>query len=336
MAFLPPKLANEVTIGNYVLVGGCAVFVWDILDNLTNDYKLLTKYKIRPATVVYLISRLGSLGLVLCSTIYVTAGISADCPMFIRIVGGFYPVTIPATSLLFLFRVRAVFDNNRLVVAFFVIVWLALFGTAITIPFGLVGTRIGPTAYCLIADMKEFVVVPTVISFASDTLVLLAITWRLMTNAHVSPQGIRGVKGMVLGDYLPSFSRALLHGGQKYYTATVSLNLLTVIMLYLDSVPALYRLMFVIPNVALMNIMASRVYRDTKFGVLWDSSTPSSAHNDTTKIAGTLPIARFTREHNSTFEMTTDYQRRSPSDAIVVHIEKDVHYGSPQESVEKV
>lgn len=25
MAFLPPKLANEVTIGNYVLVGGCAV-----------------------------------------------------------------------------------------------------------------------------------------------------------------------------------------------------------------------------------------------------------------------------------------------------------------------
>ncbi|KAF9044987.1 hypothetical protein BJ165DRAFT_1474700 [Panaeolus papilionaceus] len=329
LAFLPPELALQTTNSIYVLVGACAVFVWDILDNISNDYKLLTRYKISIPTILYMVSRLGSLALVLAGTLFVSAGITTDCNRFLKVVGALYPVTIPANSLLFLLRLRAIFDKNRVIVGFFALVWISLFSTSIAIPWGLEAINIGPTKYCLTFDVKGFVSTPTVIAFASDTLVLLAISWRLMTSSHISPQGIRGVKGMVLGDYLPSFSRALLQGGQRYYTVTVSLNLLTVIMLFVSSVPPVYRIMFVVPNVVLTNIMACRVFRDTKFGLMRDSLLATSAQMDSTRVLDSRPV-RFNRDPNQTFEMSIGIQAQSPPDQLVVHIVKDIEYESHQ------
>ncbi|KAF9044988.1 hypothetical protein BJ165DRAFT_1474706 [Panaeolus papilionaceus] len=329
MAFLPPELANQVTIGIYVLVGGCAVFVWDLVDNLRNDYRLLKDYKFRLPTTIYLVSRLGTLGLVLSGVIFASAAITWDCARFHKIVGAFYPITIPATSLLFFLRLRAVFDRNKIVVTAFGLIWITLFASAISVPFGLIGANIGPTKYCVTASIRKFIVAPTIISFVHDTLVLFAISWRLMSLTHLDQDVRRGVKGMVLGDYLPSFSRALLHGGQQYYTVTVSLNLLTVIMFFVHSVPPTYRLMFTVPNVTLMNIMACRVFRNTKFGLIQDSSMSTSVLQQTRDTNGavgsaSLPV-RFNRDEGNTFEMSVDHQRRPPPDSsVVIHISKDV------------
>jgi len=49
-------------------------------------------------------------------------------------------------------------------------------------------------------------------------------------------------------------------------SATVGCNLLTVVVFCIHSFPLVYRTMFVAPNVMLMNVMASRVFRNTKFG----------------------------------------------------------------------
>lgn len=43
-------------------------------------------------------------------------------------------------------------------------------------------------------------------------------------------------------------------------------SIMTVIMLYISAVPVAYRTMFTVPNIVLMNIMACRVFRNTKFG----------------------------------------------------------------------
>ncbi|PPQ74973.1 hypothetical protein CVT24_010274 [Panaeolus cyanescens] len=304
MAFLPPMLATQVTTGVYVLVGGCAVFVWDFLDNLRNDYRLLTKYRIRLPTIAYMISRLGTLGLVLSGAIFGSAAITTDCARFHRVVGAFYPITIPATSLLFFFRLRAVFNGNKIVVMAFAFIWLTLFASSISVPFGLIGTNIGPTEYCVTKSIRTFIVAPTIISFVHDTLVLFAISWKLMAFTHEDLDVQRGVKSMVLGDYLPTFSRSLLHGGQLYYSATVSLNLLTVIMFFIESVPPTYRLMFTLPNVTLMNIMACRVFRNTKFGLLQDSSMSTGgliSTSNTTKNNDRVGISvKFASEEETT------------------------------------
>jgi len=41
---------------------------------------------------------------------------------------------------------------------------------------------------------------------------------------------------------------------------------MTVVMLYLDDVPVVYRTMFTIPNIVVMNMMACRVFRNTRLG----------------------------------------------------------------------
>ncbi|KAF9050303.1 hypothetical protein BJ165DRAFT_1577549 [Panaeolus papilionaceus] len=329
MAFLPPELAIQTTNSTYILVGSTAVFMWDLLDNIPNDYRILTKYKFSVANVVYIISRLGALGLVLSATLFTSSAITTDCDRFFKIVGAFYPITIPATSLLFLFRLKAVFNGNTVIVTFFLVVWTALLAMSIAIPWGIDGANIGPTQYCVASGVKNFVSAPTVMAFASDTLILFAISWKLMTTSSVSHRGIRGVKGMILGHYLPSFSRALLQSGQRYYTVTVSLNLLAVAMLFAPAIPPIYHVVFVGPNVALMNIMACRVFRDTKFGLIQDTSMSS----DSTKIGNSVPL-RVTRDHDNAFEMSNGDQRRSPSDTVmhVVHITKEVHYASDQDS----
>ena len=51
-----------------------------------------------------------------------------------------------------------------------------------------------------------------------------------------------------------------------HYSATVGCNLLTVVMFFITSLPLMYRTMFVVPNVMLMNVMACRVFRNTIFG----------------------------------------------------------------------
>ena len=51
-----------------------------------------------------------------------------------------------------------------------------------------------------------------------------------------------------------------------HYSATVGCNLLTVVIFYINSFPAVYRTMFFAPNAMLMNVMACRVFRNTKLG----------------------------------------------------------------------
>ncbi|KAF9044940.1 hypothetical protein BJ165DRAFT_1404214 [Panaeolus papilionaceus] len=331
MAFLSPQLAVQVTTGTYVLIGGCAVFIWDFVDNLRSDYRLITEkpLKIRIPTIVYMISRLGTLGFALSSAIFGSAALTWDCRRFLRIVGAFYPITTPATSFLFFLRLRAVFDRNRIVVAIFGFIWIALFGSTFTVPIGLIGGNIGPTKYCMTVEIREYIITSTVISLVHDTLVLLAISWRLMTFTHTDPDIRRGVKTMVFGDYLPAFSRSLLHDGQKFYTATVSLTLLTVIMFFIDSVPPIYRLMFSIPNVALMNIMACRVFRNTKFGLTQDNliSTSFLYTRDRDRGMGHIQLKFDGSGQENMFEMSHAYghqQDPSHEPSLVIHVEKSI------------
>jgi len=50
------------------------------------------------------------------------------------------------------------------------------------------------------------------------------------------------------------------------FRTTVTTALMTVIMMYLRAVPAVYHIVLATPNMMLMNMMASRVFRNTKFG----------------------------------------------------------------------
>jgi len=87
----------------------------------------------------------------------------------------------------------------------------------------------------------------------------------------------------ILGEYLPTFSKALLQDGQVYYLVSVTSNIIVAVITWTVVVPVAYRVALTIFNVAVTNMMACRVYRHTKFGYLRENLISTS--QDASKIA---------------------------------------------------
>ncbi|KAF8912001.1 hypothetical protein CPB84DRAFT_1820711 [Gymnopilus junonius] len=298
MAFLPPELAYQVTISIYILVGSLGVLIWDVLSNLYNDYILLTKYRITIPTIAYVSSRIFALAHVLVGTIYETAPIGT-CVHNEKRINWVYALAIIFSASLFFFRVRAICDGNKWVVAFFAFMWIAVVAGMLTVTTGISGGEIGDTKYCLVLKVESYVGAASIIPLVNDTLVFLAITYRLVTNSHMEYTLKDGFRTLVFGDCLPAFSRALLQDGQRYYFTTVVFSLLTVIMLYIPGLPGAYRTMFTVPNLVVMNIMACRVFRNTKFGLFRESIVPGirSRCEDDKSGGSVLPFSTAERRH---------------------------------------
>jgi len=162
------------------------------------------------------IARLGALGYVLASTIFETAP-TGNCARFEKVVDWLFPVAVSFTSLLFFFRVRAIFDNNKYVVAFFAFMWLFVLAGCLTVTQGVTGAHIGPTNYCINASLQDYVQAAAIIPLVNDTLVFLAISWRLVLNSHLDNTLKDGARMLFFGVHMPAFSRSLLQDGQVYY-----------------------------------------------------------------------------------------------------------------------
>ncbi len=128
-----------------------------------------------------------------------------------------YPFTVPATLLLFVFRISALYDNNKYVIAFFFFSWLGVLGSSILMPIGISGTNIAFTKYCVQNEMKPYVKLSIILPPVNDTLVFFATSWAFFMNVYVETSIKNGFDVMVLGRHLPAFSRSILQNGQAYY-----------------------------------------------------------------------------------------------------------------------
>ncbi|KAJ3513167.1 hypothetical protein NLJ89_g3103 [Agrocybe chaxingu] len=291
MAFLPPDIAFDMTIGIYIMVGTVGALVWETLNNIRLDYHLLTRFRITLAAFVYVISRIATLIFLVGTTVVMTAPIGA-CRATQRVIAAFYPIAMSTTALLFWFRARALYIDKKWVVAFLFLTWLMAAGGTITPMREIAHTTLGPTKYCISPEPKAYISIALWTCFANDFIVFAAITWRLMHNHTAEATMKNNLKAMLFGHYLPSLSRALLQDGQVYILSTVGVNLLTGICFYNYSIPAVYRSIFGMPNVMIMNVMACRIYRDTKLGLMRPLNPLSSTRlSQPTLTNVTRPIA---------------------------------------------
>lgn len=223
--------------------------------NLSNDYRLVTKHRLTFPTFVYFLSRCvhrtkttvhsqsyliiqGSLLWLtfssalslkvgcLCSNLskkadghcfHVLAAPVDHCSALEKTVDVLYPISTASTSLLFFLRIRAIFNRNKYLVAFFFFLWISVLAGGLTIVTAVTATNVGPTSYCLNASLKPYASAAPITSAVHDTLVFFAISWRLLSNSHVDVPFETQLKAFITGEYLPSFSRALLKDGQLYY-----------------------------------------------------------------------------------------------------------------------
>ncbi|CAA7267685.1 unnamed protein product [Cyclocybe aegerita] len=280
IAFLPPEIAYQVTTASYIFVASFTVMILDVLDNIHMDLKLLKNYPVRLPTIVYFLSRIFSLLFAFTALTFHITPLEIPCSSYMKINDSLYTAAAASTFFLFLIRIRAIFSGHTLVRAFFNIMWLLGFVGELMVPFGVIGDNIPSTKYCMVVTIKPYVGLAVVLSFINDTLVFIAISWKLMGNSSLDRPSKGGLQELLRGRYLPTFSRGLLQDGQFYYLTTVTTNLLTAVIFFFDSIPAGYRTMLIIPNIVLTNIMACRVYRRTKLGHYRRQISPSQPHSN--------------------------------------------------------
>jgi hypothetical protein len=97
-------------------------------------------------------------------------------------------------------------------------------------------------------------------------------------------------------------------------------------MFSINSFPVVYRTMLIVPNTMLMNVMACRVFRNTKFGDRWTESTTDTAPSRrgpapsrTLAISGMAfqePYANSSATHALSLISETDNQSRGSRGAV--------------------
>jgi len=131
--------------------------------------------------------------------------------------GTFLALAQITTSLLFLFRIQAVFRDNKPVLALFYLLWLAVVAFSIILPFHLHAMHIGPTLACINNGVTSFAegFIASVIAY--DSAVFIAITYRILVFSVLEEGKKARVRAFFGFQNLPAVSRNLLSGGQHYY-----------------------------------------------------------------------------------------------------------------------
>jgi len=152
-----------------------------------------------------------------CLQIRILAAPIGNCD-YIRRVSFLYAVAMPFTVLLLVFRVVALYMNNKYVIVFFALSWLSVLAISMAVPFGMTGMQIKNTAYCVEIKSKPHAILLSAIGPGiHDILIFMATIWALMKNSYTETNMKNSFNVMVLGRHLPAFSKSLLHNGQLYF-----------------------------------------------------------------------------------------------------------------------
>ncbi|KZP03894.1 hypothetical protein FIBSPDRAFT_1055026 [Athelia psychrophila] len=189
-----------------------------------------------------------------------------------------------ATAFLFFARVRAVYENSKLVTITFGVFWLALTGASFVPSFSAKPVRVG-TAGCTINNVNPGLASASLwIMAAYDTSTFLAITWRIVVLSVPMRRGLLrpSLWSVVRGDVpgLSQIGRDLLKGGQLFYFATIGVTLFGACIVFMP-IPALFRLILVEPTFAISSTMACRVFRTIILRPRSRATRPQHPHGGT-------------------------------------------------------
>ncbi|KAF9563005.1 hypothetical protein CPC08DRAFT_706331 [Agrocybe pediades] len=258
-----PQLARETATATYVHVGATAVFLWDVANNLRNDYRIIFRYRIGIQTWVYYLSRITLLVFSLGRLVLITSPIQ-HCGKLQQAMNAVMVVFVSLTTLTFYLRIYAIYRDKIFVKIFFGILWLATAGVSVTLTQTFTSEHIGPTNYCMDWIKNFHFMGPVyIILLVNDTLIYMAIAYRLYTillDVHSRPE--QKPQMVVFGTSLPVFWKAIFHYSQLYFLIIVVTKAFLVYSVNNFKVPMSN--MYVICHQVLVNILSGRIFRATK------------------------------------------------------------------------
>ncbi|KAL4250291.1 hypothetical protein ABKN59_003154 [Abortiporus biennis] len=277
--YLPPDVTRQQEALSYVGFTVLGVWVWDSLRSIFQDYRLISKAlaqrkRIFVPLTAYYISRLSTLAMIVVAIIFSVASIG-NCQALTITGTTCASIAFTSSAFLFLPRTVAIFNNSRLVIAFLTFLWLSLFATSMLPIFGLFATTIGPTSRCILdggtAFSTPFIQAVSLAIF--DTLVFFLTSFRLISQttfwdeSNHSTLFTRYFRILFTARGLSRLSKSLLRGNQKYYFATVGLNITSLILMLAPKLPMGFHIILIVPVVVVQNMLACRVFSETLLDV---------------------------------------------------------------------
>jgi len=263
-----------------VYVAIMAAYTWDWLMAMPEEYAIVRKAGITAPNIAYFLSRVGTFG----STLGTFLGVVPldNCEIVKYIESVFAVIALPATSLLFFFRLKAVYRHSRIIITIFGIFWLAIAGLSILLTFSIRINHIPYTRYCFQDQANAYIAIPILLTAVNDTLVFLAISYRMVSIAMVKSTWRAWIKSFFTGDGLLYLSKVLLQSGQVYYFITIGVAIIASVFILYGTIPVELRAILVRPYFSLESAMACRVFRVVFLGVTQEDtlrSIPSNPHH---------------------------------------------------------
>ncbi|KAF7968182.1 hypothetical protein HWV62_31696 [Athelia sp. TMB] len=232
---------------------------------MPEEYDIVANSGLTPSNGLYFVSRISAFAILLLTALYVLASVD-DCQALVAVLGACTVVATMSTSTLFFLRVRAVYLQSRAITAVFGALWLITLGLTLLQVSALRAVHIAPTKRC-INTTNEYLELPSIVTTVSDTLVFLAITYRLAADAAGPGTPRARARAVLRGRGLYSLSKALMQTGQRYYLASIIFFMANLVVMCAPNVPRASHFVLVPFYAGFTNMMACRVFRGVARGL---------------------------------------------------------------------
>ncbi|KZP11889.1 hypothetical protein FIBSPDRAFT_1050424 [Athelia psychrophila] len=205
---------------SYLSTSNLMMYAYDWLLSISEEAAIVSQGSLTWSIAIYFLSRASHLVFLLLSLAFYKAN-WVNCTALFACLVITSSVAVTSTSFLFFLRVRAVYLQSRTITILFGALWVVT--TCVSIGFGVLAVhgaeRVPHTAHCA-NTIAKYSFMPVTMTFVHDTMVFLAISYRLAAGAVTAADWRSRVLSIVTGKGLFSLSRSLMKGGQLYYLAT--------------------------------------------------------------------------------------------------------------------
>ncbi|KZP07856.1 hypothetical protein FIBSPDRAFT_901729 [Athelia psychrophila] len=222
-----------------------------------------------------------------------------------------------STSFLFVLRVRAVYLRSTYITTLFIVLWLI---AGILNTLNDASIRVGPPSangYCISYKMY-YPTYPTISSFVFDTLVFIAVSYRLAADAATEQSWRARLQSVTTGKGLFRISRALMISGQLYYLAIILFFWVHFAVMVSPLVPVNFHYLLNTTYMAFTNLMACRVFRGVALGML-ETSSGTVTDLSSTRIAAAFNAVPSSRGDPSKALYLRDFNNQYPPSSASQH-----------------
>ncbi|KAK7692361.1 hypothetical protein QCA50_003986 [Cerrena zonata] len=306
---IPQAILDLITTAraeSYIITAATALWAYDVVMAFPGELELLN----RGATVsdiVYWITRLALAGFVvsMVSLVPIIAQLTPenDCQKIVPTAEWFMVLSMILNSLLFVFRVRAVYLNSKKVTIIFGIWWLTTLSQLLPPIANALNLFEGTENNCnAILEMKPWVVTGWISTAVFDTAVFVAISMQVLGFTGGIHTWKERMVSFLNGNELGKITRAVLQTGQLYYLITIIVDCLAISGLVgPTSFTETTRAAFALIGVVLQNITACAVFRLVKLR----SRRPENSFIPTSQELATMRFIRVPRGQRSQMGRTT-------------------------------